>query len=258
MWPCIPQSCWAALLLQLSGQKPCASPICGQNEVLSLSLHYFAPNRVKEEPGKAQGEVNFFLSLHSARDKETAGKTKRVEGQETRWAKLFLLIQSFFEGTVILNGLRGIFFYCWSTNREQFCLTLGHSKQVRHLKKMNLSLTFWNQNSHGLQRIPICIFAFNLTTTAKPIGVIWLQIFSVLFNVCLVGMKSFPCSSAIILKLTCLHARCLSGCPTCAVCPDSASSAGTAEQSDTTSSKALALGLAHLSFVTASPKTFCS
>lgn len=120
MWPCTSQSCWAALLLQPSGWKPCASPVCGQNEMLSLSLCCFAPKRVKEESGKAQGEVHFFLSLHSARNKETAGETKRVERQETKWAKLFLPNLALFwrhcdfkwtERCFLLLLKRSIFFY---------------------------------------------------------------------------------------------------------------------------------------------------
>lgn len=51
-------------------------------EALSLSLCRFAPNRVKEEPGRATGGRAFAFSLLSAKNKEAAWGTKRVDRQE--------------------------------------------------------------------------------------------------------------------------------------------------------------------------------
>lgn len=98
MCSCIPQSCWAAVPLQLSGPGWKKS-----SPSLSAGLHL--AGWTKSQGGLQRGRA-FAFSLLSTRNKEATRETERGGRKERGWAKL----SSSFEGTVVINGLMRISF----------------------------------------------------------------------------------------------------------------------------------------------------
>lgn len=103
--------------LRAAGQQHCSSSLAESSACPkawarlkeALSLCRFAPNWVKEEPGRAtRGRVFVFSPLLSIRRQH--GTQKGGKGKRGVEQSYLLLIQSSFEGTVVINGLRGIFF----------------------------------------------------------------------------------------------------------------------------------------------------
>lgn len=104
---------------------------CSSSPSAALHPREWRNSQEKHKGKCTSSSLSTLLGIRKQQVRQKGWKGKRQKEQS-----YFSLIQSFFEGTVILNGPRGIFFYCWGTKREHFCLTPWHSKQVRHLKKI--------------------------------------------------------------------------------------------------------------------------
>lgn len=103
--------------LRAAGQQHCSSSLAESSACPkawarlreALSLCRFAPNRRKEQTGRATRARAFVFSplLSIRRQHRTQKGWKGKRGVEQSY---LLLIQSSFKGTMVINGLRGILF----------------------------------------------------------------------------------------------------------------------------------------------------